>query len=143
MMDLQKIKELIPHRPPFLWIDEIISLDSDSVETSKVIPKDLPLFEGHYPGNPIMPGVILCEAVFQSGALLMSHMMNSADSSGSGTPVLTRIENAKFKQIVRPGDTITIKVTLQETVSSVSFLKGKVFVNDKTAVIVSFACAIT
>ena len=142
-MSSESVTSYIPHRPPFLWVDNILSVTEDSIKTEKHIQEDLPLFEGHYPGNPIMPGVILCEAIFQSGAILMGHILEKNESLKNHVPVLTRIENAKFKRIVRPGDTVTIEVTLKETVSSVSFFKGKLFLDGKVAVIVSFACALT
>ena len=68
----EKITSLIPHRPPFLWVDKIVSLTADAIETEKTIDEDLDVFAGHYPDNPILPGVLLCEAIFQSGALLLA-----------------------------------------------------------------------
>ena len=69
------ITALIPHRPPFLWIDRIISYEEGTMVTEKTIPEDLDIFKGHYPEHPILPGVILCEALFQTGALLIARMM--------------------------------------------------------------------
>lgn len=142
-MNERPVTAYLPHRPPFLWVDTILEIRDDYVETEKYIEKDLPFFEGHYPGNPIVPGVILCEAIFQTGAILMGHIVSNDDMLKEQTPVLTRIENAKFKQIVRPGDTIKMSVTLKETLSSVSYFKGKLSVNGRLAVAVSFACALT
>jgi 3-hydroxyacyl-[acyl-carrier-protein] dehydratase len=141
MSPLEKIKNLIPHRPPFLWVDQILTCSETSIETEKYIPKDHEVFQGHYPGNPITPGVLLCEAIFQSGALLMAQ--KTATQSTDLVPVLTRITNAKFKRSVFPGDTTHIKVNLLEIVANVSFLKGTLKVNGKTAVQVEFACAMT
>ena len=75
-----EISGLIPHRPPFLWVDKIISFADDTIITEKMIPTDLDIFTGHYPGNPIMPGVLLCEAIFQSGALLIGKMHRTNDA---------------------------------------------------------------
>ncbi|MFT5698101.1 MAG: 3-hydroxyacyl-[acyl-carrier-protein] dehydratase [Desulforhopalus sp.] len=141
MDPIEEIKALIPHRPPFLWVDRIISCSETVIETEKHIPTDHEVFKGHYPGNPITPGVLLCEAIFQSGALLMAQQITNTESDL--VPVLTRITNAKFKRGVFPGDSTQIKVTLLEVVAGVSFLKGTLKVNGKTAVQVEFACAMT
>lgn len=137
--------QYIPHRPPFLWIDRITSCRENSLEAEKYINPDLPVLAGHYPGHPLMPGVLLCEAVFQAGAVMIA-----AESSGKGNiagrgnklPVLTRIENARFKQQVLPGDTIHIRVDLIEVVGPAWFMKGKVAVNGRTALTVRFTCAL-
>jgi 3-hydroxyacyl-[acyl-carrier-protein] dehydratase len=141
MDSLDEITSLIPHRPPFLWVDKIISFAGETIITEKMIPADLDIFGGHYPGNPIMPGVLLCEAIFQSGALLMGKMMKNQESEPQLIPVLTRISNAKFKRNVLPGNTVQITVQLKESISSVSFFKGSMKVDGKTAVQVDFACA--
>lgn len=141
MESFDDISSLIPHRPPFLWVDTIISFADDTIVTEKTIPTDLDIFAGHYPGNPIMPGVLLCEAIFQSGALLMGKKMQSQESEAQLLPVLTRINSAKFKRNVLPGDIVRIAVQLTESISSVSFFKGNMKVKGKTAVQVDFACA--
>jgi 3-hydroxyacyl-[acyl-carrier-protein] dehydratase len=138
---LKEISALIPHRPPFLWVDKIISFAGNTLITEKLIPTDLDVFTGHYPGNPIMPGVLLCEAIFQSGALLIAKLTQARDAEQESLPVLTRISNARFKRNVLPGDTVRIKVQLTESVSSVSFFKGIMKVREKTAVQIDFACA--
>ena len=141
----QEIYDAIPHRPPFLWVDSIISSDAKSLATEKYIDPELDFFKGHYPGNPIMPGVLLCEAVFQTGALFMSRMLQTPESSVSEktkTPVLTRISKAKFKREVKPGEMIRIQVTLNENIGNVWFFKGKVMVEDQVAVKVEFGCAL-
>ncbi len=142
MSSVGHITELIPHRPPFLWVDRIISCTAESITTEKLINSDLELFQGHYPDNPIMPGVLLCEIIFQSGALLMAQIAQSDSGKQNNTPVLTRIENAKFKHPVLPGNIVEVEVTLKETISSVSFLKGTLKVAGKTAVQVQFAVAL-
>ena len=141
MAPMEEIEKLIPHRPPFLWVDRIISCTESVIETEKDIPTDHEVFNGHYPGNPITPGVLLCEAIFQSGALLMAK--RSDNQSTDLVPVLTRITNAKFKRGVFPGDSTQIKVTLIEVMSNVSFLKGTLKVKGKTAVQVEFACSMS
>lgn len=131
---------MIPHRPPFLWVDRIVSLDDEKIVTEKDLAADLELYQGHYPNQPITPGVILCEAVFQAGALLISHRLDQDGISFSGVPVLTRIYSAKFKRQVQPGTTITMEAKLVEKIGSAWVLKGKVKVDGKTAVSVEFGC---
>ena len=135
------ISRRIPHRPPFLWVDRIIRLGADSIETEKEIPRDLDIFDGHYPGRPMMPGVLLCEAVFQSGALLLSGLLEGEESRTERVPILTRILGARFKRQVLPGDRIEITVKLKEKVGPAWFMKGRVEVNGRVAVQVEFACA--
>ncbi|BCL60727.1 hypothetical protein DGMP_14200 [Desulfomarina profundi] len=137
----QSVIDLIPHRPPFLWVDTILSFDENSIVTEKYIPDDLDIFTGHYPENPIMPGVLLCEIIFQSGALLMAQKGLVNEDGIRKVPVLTRIENAKFKRTVNPGDSVTVHVTLKEILAGVCFLKGKLLTGRKTAVTVNFSCA--
>ena len=135
-----RILSLIPHRPPFLWVDKIISLSETVIETEKTIAEDLDVFNGHYPGNPLMPGVLLCEAIFQSGALLLSESLSGTDNDK--IPVLTRITDTRFKRRVLPGETISIEVKLVDTVSSVCVLKGKAKVGSELAVKTEFCCAL-
>lgn len=134
------IQNRIPHREPFLWLDRVTELDSTSITAEKTISSELDVFRGHYPDYPIMPGVILCEAVFQAGALLISEAIK--DENWDGVPVLTRIINAKFKREVRPGDVITITASLKERLSSAWFMKGSIKVAGKVAVKVEFSCAL-
>lgn len=134
-----EIARLIPHRPPFLWIDRIVRREADSIEAEKTISPDLDLFRGHYPDYPIMPGVLLCEAVFQAGAVLIA---SGLDGPAAGVPVLTRIYGARFKRQVRPGDTVRLLVRLKERLGSAWLLAGKVRLGGKTAVSVDFACAL-
>lgn len=138
-----EITKLIPHRPPFLWVDKIIECNHDEITTSKYIEPNLDIFQGHYPDHPILPGVILCEAIFQSGALLIAKLSAKTDETlSSGVPVLTRIGGARFKRQILPGDTVEITVKLKEIVSSVAFMRGVLRKQDKTAVQIDFSCAL-
>ena len=139
------ISDRIPHRPPFLWLDRVLEITDSSIVAEKRIPEDLDLFQGHYPDYPLMPGVLLCEAVFQAGGVLLAEILisginSSDDDPALAKPVLTRILGAKFKREVRPGDTVTISVKLVERVGGAWFLKGTVRVDGKVAVQVEFGC---
>jgi len=139
---MEEILKTIPHRPPFLFLDEIVEVREDGATCKRTIRADEPQFEGHYPGNPIMPGVLLCESCFQAGAIYLARRMEKDGRSlNDVTPVLSRIGEAKFKQMVKPGDEITIEVTMQETVSKFHFMKGKVLKVGKPALTIEFALA--
>jgi len=143
------ILDRIPHRPPFLWLDRVVELSGETIRAEKLVPEDLDLFQGHYPGYPLMPGVLLCEAVFQAGAVLINELIRrqpvveaaAAETAVAAVPVLTRIMAAKFKREVRPGDTLEISATLVERMGPAWLMKGKVRVGGKVAVQVEFACA--
>ena len=139
---MEDILRTIPHRPPFLFIDEIVEVRADGATCKRTIRMEEPQFEVHYPGNPIMPGVLLCEACFQTGAIYLAKQIEQEGRSLNDlTPVLSRITDARFKQMVKPGDEITIEVTMKETISKFHFLKGKVLKAGKPALTIEFALA--
>lgn len=136
------ITDLIPHRPPFLWVDTLLEYDSLSLVAEKYIPETLEVFQGHYPDHPILPGVLLCEALFQTGAILIALILKESKDTRSGVPVLTRIEGARFKRPVGPGDTIRMQVRIKESLGGAWFLKGTVRIKEKVAVSVDFSCTL-
>ncbi|MDG1242827.1 MAG: beta-hydroxyacyl-ACP dehydratase [Opitutae bacterium] len=139
---MDEILRTIPHRPPFLFIDEIVEVREDGATCKRTIRMEEPQFEGHYPGNPIMPGVLLCEACFQAGAIYLGKQIEKEGRSlADVTPVLSRIRDARFKQMVKPGDDVVIEVTMKEKVSKFFFMKGKVLKNGKPALTIEFALA--
>lgn len=135
---MKEILQAIPHRPPFLFLDKIIEITDSSLKAVKKISKSEAFFQGHYPDFPVTPGVLLCESVFQAAAVLIAKTENlTADV----VPVLTRINGAKFKQMVFPDDTIEIQAELVEKVSNAFFFRGTVKVRGKIAVRIEFACS--
>ncbi|WP_412473285.1 3-hydroxyacyl-ACP dehydratase FabZ [Halobacteriovorax sp. YZS-1-1] len=132
------VKELIPQREPFLFVDKIIERQEDEVDkiiTSYQVTGEEDFFKGHFPGNPVMPGVLLQEAIFQSGACLM------ASGSESGLGVVAKVSNAKFKNMVRPGDELIMEVELLDQLANGYFFKGRTKVNGKTVLAIEFTCA--
>lgn len=138
----KKITDYIPHREPFLFVDAINDLQEKSIETTFIVKESSDFFKGHYPNNPITPGVIICEAVFQSAAILISSIINFQNSPSNGTPVLTRINSAKFKDMVKPGDTLKIQATIDNRLQNTWYLKGKVLKNDKIVLSIEFAVSL-
>ncbi len=139
-MDLEQIKECIPHREPFIWIDEVLELEEMSIHATKYLSPDLDLFQGHYPDFPILPGVIQCEMAMQAAAILISKM-HALD--GENVPVATRLNNVKFKHMIRPGDTANIYVEITEQLSNAFYLTGKVVVDGQVTTRLDFAVAAT
>ncbi|MBS0266814.1 MAG: beta-hydroxyacyl-ACP dehydratase [Planctomycetes bacterium] len=140
-MTRDEICRLIPHRDPFLWIDEITEVSEQRLRARKTIPADLDVFRGHYPGQPIFPGVLLCEAAMQAGAVLIATQESVTPQPGQA-PVATRMNNVKFRQMVKPGDVLDIEVELTERLGDAFFLAAKIRVAGKVAVQLDFACAL-
>ena len=139
---MEEIHRRIPHRNPFLFIDEIVEVSENGAVARLTVSPELPFFEGHYPGNPIMPGVLLCESVFQTGAIYLAEKLGSdALNVDKVTPVLSRIRDARFKRMVLPGDTIEVTVKEKDQIGKFYNLTGEIRKEGKTAVTVSFALA--
>jgi 3-hydroxyacyl-[acyl-carrier-protein] dehydratase len=139
-MSLEAIKAAIPHREPFLLVDEIVEQQENRIVCRKTFTGDEFWYRGHYPEFPITPGVLLCEAAMQAGAVLLSR---HAASQPGAVPVATRANNLQFKRMVRPGDTIQLEVELVEQVSTAFFLKARVTVEGQVAARLEFACTLT
>lgn len=138
-MSLEAIKAAIPHREPFLLVDEIVEQTDSRIVCRKTFTGDEFWYRGHYPDFPITPGVILCEAAMQAGAVLLSALVGeSADT----VPVATRANNVQFKHMVRPGDTIELEVELTERLANAFFMKARVTTAGKVACRFDFACTL-
>jgi 3-hydroxyacyl-[acyl-carrier-protein] dehydratase len=138
-MSQDAIREAIPHRPPMLLIDEIVEQTETSIVCRKTFRAEEFFFQGHYPDQPIVPGVILCEASMQAGAILLSKFVQQ----DGGVPVATRLNDVKFKRMVRPGQTIELNVVLNERLANAFFLTAKVKCKGKLAARLDFACTVT
>jgi 3-hydroxyacyl-[acyl-carrier-protein] dehydratase len=136
-MSIETIKNAIPHREPFLLVDEIVEQSDKRIVCRKSFSGDEFWYRGHYPDFPLTPGVLLVEAGMQAGAILLAKY--AAEKPG-GVPVATRINNVKFRHMVRPGDTIEMQVELVDRMADAFFLKAAVTVGDETATTFDFAC---
>ena len=124
MTDIANVREFLPHRPPFLFVDAILELEQHrACGVYRAAPEAF-YFQGHFPGRPIMPGVLQCECCLQMGAILMTFRLGQYGDSG--IPVATRILDAKFKRMVAPNDQLDLEVELDESVDNVFFMTGRV-----------------
>ena len=128
IMDVNRIRELLPHRYPMQLVDKVIELGANSIVGVKNITSNEPFFQGHFPQEPVMPGVLQIEAMAQCGGLLV---LNTLEEPERWSTYFMKIDNVKFRQKVVPGDTLLFKVDLLAPVRhGVSSMKGYVFVGD-------------
>ncbi len=139
MNPLERVKAAIPHREPFLFVDEILERAEGRIVTQRLVRADEPHFAGHYPDSPLMPGVLLCEACFQTGAMLL--WSAGAPPASHRKPVLTRILEAKFRGMVKPGDLLRIEVAQEEKMGEAYVMNGRVDVAGKNVLRVKFIVA--
>lgn len=129
VMDVNRIRELLPHRYPMQLVDKVIALGATSIVGIKNVTSNEPFFQGHFPQEPVMPGVLQIEAMAQCGGLLV---LNMVDEPERWSTYFMRIDNVKFRQKVVPGDTLIFKVDLLAPVRhGISSMKGYVFVGEK------------
>lgn len=138
-MTLEAIKAAIPHREPFLLLDEIVEQQENRIVCRKTFTGDEFWYAGHYPHFPITPGVLLCEAAMQAGAVLLAKKIDQTDGA---VPVATRANNVQFKKMVRPGDTVLIEAEFVEQLANAFFMNAKITVDGKVAVRFDFACTL-
>ncbi len=138
--DIQEILGLLPHRYPFLLIDRVVEFErTKRLVAIKNVTINEPFFQGHFPGYPIMPGVLVIEAMAQAGAVLM--MSEIADREKK-LAVFTGIERAKFRRPVTPGDQLRIEVEVLSLKSRVGRMEAKAFVDGKLVCQATLTCQI-
>lgn len=137
------VTDLIPHRPPFLFVDEIVDEAADALTAKRTWRADEDFYKGHYPGAPITPGVLLCEAVFQTAACFMALKARAAGAKpGEGVPLIAKIGDVRFRTPVYPGDTVTIEVKQKDVMGGFTMMSGAMRKADGTRVMnVEFAVA--
>ncbi len=140
VMDVNRIKELLPHRYPMLLVDKIIEMGKNHIVGIKNFTCNEPFFQGHFPQEPVVPGVLLIEAMAQTGGLLT---LNSVDDPASYSTYFLKIDNVKFRQKVVPGDTVIFHVSyMTEMRRGCAYMKGYAFVGDKITTEVEFMAQI-
>ena len=131
VVDINGIKKLLPHRPPFLMVDRIISMNHEEVVGIKTVGINEGYFIGHFPDEPVMPGVLIIEAMAQVGGILV---LSDLDEPEKYSTYFAKIDNAKFKRNVVPGDVLVIKLTLTAPLRrSIVCMKGEVYVGNTLA----------
>lgn len=127
LMDVNRIMELLPHRYPFLMVDKIIQIEDNAIIGTKNVSVNEPFFQGHFPDEPVMPGVMLIEAMAQCGGLLVLNQKTEKYST-----YFIRVDNVKFRQKVVPGDTLVFKLILTSPIRrGIANMKGTAYVGDK------------
>jgi len=139
--DLQRVESLLPHRAPFLFVDRIVEEGQGWITTEWHVPPDLPAFTGHYPGNPVLPGVLIAEHCFQSAALLI-YSAGDGSEQDEGVPVLTKIEDARFRHMVAPDTVLSTRVQLDEQLSNARYMSAFVQAGGRTVVRLKFVLAL-
>ena len=134
---MNDIKKLIPHRHPFLLIDKVIDIKKNkSIIAQKNVSNNEPFFQGHFPGEPIMPGVLSLEVLCQAGSFLM---LNQVDNPLSKNMFFTTVEKARFKRPIRPGDQLQIEVNLVKRKLNLCKFHGKCNIDGGLAVDAQFS----
>lgn len=124
--NIEEIKAIIPHRYPFLLIDQIDEIIDKTIIGRKAVTINEPFFQGHFPEKAVMPGVLIVESLAQTGAVLLL----SQDEFKGKIAYFAGIDQVRFKQVVRPGDVLKLEVTLTRQRSSVGFASAKAYVDN-------------
>lgn len=135
MLDVMQIQKILPHRVPFLLVDRVTDVKvGEYVEAYKNISISEPVFQGHFPGHPIYPGVMIIEGMAQAGAVLAFYAEDMTEESVQNKVVyFMSIDGAKFRKPIRPGDRLDYRVSLIKHRGAVWVLKGEAFVDGELA----------
>ena len=140
VMDVNRIRELLPHRYPMQLVDKVIALGANTIVGIKKGTSNEPFFQGHFPEEPVMPGVLQIEAMAQCGGLLV---LNKLEEPERWSTHFMRIDDVKFRQKVVPGDTLLFKVDLLAPVRhGISSMRGYIFVGDQVVAEATFTAQI-
>jgi len=141
MMDIHQILKMLPHRYPFLLVDRVLSIEKHKRITAlKNVTINEPFFNGHFPHRPVMPGVLMLEAMAQAAALLSFHSLDIVPDKDV-VYYFAGIDGARFKRPVEPGDQLRIEVEIERMKAGISKFKGQAFVGDALACEATLMCA--
>ncbi len=142
-VEAQQIMEYLPHRYPFLLIDRVLSVEIGETKKAvavKNVTMNEPFFTGHFPGNPVMPGVLIIEAMAQAAGML-AHLAAETEGKKGELYYLVKVDNARFNQIVRPGDQLTLEVTQKRIMRGMGQYSCEAYVDGKRVSSCEILCA--
>lgn len=141
-VDVVRIQSLLPHRYPFLLVDRVIELEPDQrIRAIKNVSINEPFFQGHFPGLPVMPGVLIIEAMAQAGGLLTQLSLPAGTDLSSKRFFMVKVDNARFAKQVVPGDQLDMEVHLKRTIRNMALYDCVARVDGKLAASAEVLCA--
>lgn len=141
-VNVEQIQELLPHRYPFLLVDRVIELVPErSVVALKNVTVNEPFFQGHFPGHPVMPGVLIIEAMAQAAGLLTQLSSRMKGDNNSSLFYLVKVDNARFSAVVVPGDQLRIEVNLKRLMRGMGLFLARTLVDGKEVASCELMCA--
>ena len=139
-LDVTAIQKLLPHRYPFMLVDRVVELEPHKrVLAYKNVTCNEPFFQGHFPGHPVMPGVLVVEALAQAGGVLTQ--LSNQNTADGRLFYLVKIDNAKFSKMVVPGDRLDLEVTLKRVIRNIAIYSGVASVNGEQVACAEVVCA--
>lgn len=141
-VDVLAIQDLLPHRYPFLLVDRVVELEPNQrIRAYKNVTVNEPFFQGHFPGNPVMPGVLVVEAMAQAGGLLTHLSMIGAPPKAGKLFYLVKVDKARFSRMVVPGDRLDLDVTLKRHIRNMALYEGRALVDGNEVASAEILCA--
>lgn len=143
-IDVVKIQQFIPHRFPFLLVDRVISISDETIVGLKNVTINEPFFQGHFPGAPVMPGVLIVEALAQAAGVFMGYQLEQqGQSMNDKLMFFMSIDQVKFRQVVAPGDQLMLNVSLVQKRGSIAKFEANAAVDGKVTTEANFMAMLT
>ncbi|MCE5232135.1 MAG: 3-hydroxyacyl-ACP dehydratase FabZ [Mizugakiibacter sp.] len=142
LLDVESIQRLLPHRYPFLLVDRVVALEPNARITAlKNVTVNEPFFQGHFPGHPVMPGVLIIEALAQASGLLVQ--LSAGPDGNQDNPLfyLVKVDKARFTAPVVPGDQLMLEITLKRTIRKMGIFEARALVDGKEVASCELMCA--